>query len=236
MEKQENILLVEDDYEIARVVSDHLRKEGYQVTWASTGKEGLEDFRHGDYSLVIADLMLPELDGYSLCEAIRHGSDVPLLIISARQSDSSKIKGLGLGADDYITKPFSLGELSARICSHLKRYRRYSQQPFRQTRVEYHNGLAVDFTAQALYLHGEPLTLTAIEKDLFFLFAKHPFQTFTKSDLYKWIWGQDHLNAGNTVTVHIKSLRTKLSDSSRSPKFIQTVWGEGYRFIGEPLS
>ncbi|WP_203362096.1 response regulator transcription factor [Bacillus sp. REN10] len=236
MEQQEKILLVEDDYEIARIVSDHLRQEGYYVTWASTGKEGMKDFRQESYSLVLADLMLPEMDGYTLCEAIRLESDIPLLIISARHEDDSKIKGLGLGADDYVTKPFSLEKLSARIRSHLRRYRRFNQQSTKQNRVEYRDGLAVDFTKQAVYLQGKPLLLTAKEKELFFLFVKHPFQTFAKQDLYQWIWQQENIDANNTVTVHIKSLRTKLSDNSRSAKFIQTVWGEGYRFIGEPLS
>ena len=125
MEISENILLVEDDKEIARIVRDHLRKEGFNVTWATTGKEGWDDFKQDVYDLVLVDLMLPEMDGFTLCKTIRKESDVPLLILSARAENESKIRGLDIGADDYLTKPFSLEELSARISSHLRRYRRY---------------------------------------------------------------------------------------------------------------
>lgn len=235
MKEAEKILIVEDDPEIARIVMDHLRKEGYFVTWASTGKEGWEDFKNEDYSLILVDLMLPEMDGFTLCKNIRLESDVPLLIISAKQEDESKIRGLGLGADDYITKPFSLFELTARIQSHLRRYKRFLHKDVDSKRTTYSYGLVIDFSNKIVFLHDEQVNLTNKELELLFLLAKNPFKTFSKQELYEHIWQLNDLEGNNTVTVHIKSLREKLKDGSRSPKFIQTVWGEGYRFIGEVI-
>ena len=150
MKERKSILIVEDDFDIARIVSDHLRKEGYETTWASTGKEGFEDFKTRDYSLILIDLMLPEMDGYELCEKIRLESDVPLLIVSAKTEEESKVRGLGLGADDYLTKPFGLEELSARIRSHLRRYYRYLHKADEEVQQFLH-GLAIDFTKRAVY-------------------------------------------------------------------------------------
>nr|WP_295970322.1 response regulator transcription factor [uncultured Bacillus sp.] len=233
MGKREAILLVEDDYEIARIICDFLRKQNYSVTWASTGKEGLEDFNQCSFDLVLADVMMPEMDGFTLCKTIRLRSDVPLLMISAKNEQESKILGLDIGADDYITKPFSLDELSARISSHLRRYRRYLHKEKQEAQAAYIHGLRIDFLKKTVYLQDKPLLLTTKEKDLLLLLAKNPFQTFSKEELYRHIWQQEDLNGNNTVTVHIKSLRTKLKDEMRSAKYIQTVWGVGYRFIGE---
>jgi len=212
-----------------------LRKAGYFVTWSSTGKEGWEDFRQEAYDLVLVDLMLPEMDGFTLCKSIRLESDVPILIISARHEQESLVQGLDIGADDYVTKPFRLEELHARICSHLRRYRRYLGKDKQGHQTSYFHGLKLDFSKEAAYLDNEPLLLTAKEKDLLLLLAKNPFKTFAKSELYQHIWQQDDQNGNNTVTVHIKGLRTKLKDEMRSAKYIQTVWGVGYRFIGEPI-
>ncbi|MEH6942695.1 response regulator transcription factor [Bacillus sp. JJ722] len=234
MQKQESILIVEDDYDIARIMSDHLRKEGYQTTWASTGREGFEDFKEGDYTLVLVDLMLPEMDGFTLCEKIRLESEVPLLIVSAKLEEESKVRGLGLGADDYLTKPFGLEELSARIRSHLRRYRRYMNQDEEEIQRFMH-GLAIDYVKKMVFLQDVQLMLTSKEIDLLFLLARNPCKTFTKAELYEHIWQQEESEGNNTVTVHIKSLRDKLQDRTRATKFIQTVWGEGYRFIGDPL-
>ncbi|MDR4887086.1 response regulator transcription factor [Fredinandcohnia sp. QZ13] len=233
MEKPEKILLVEDDKEIARIVCDHLRKEGYTVTWASTGKEGWEDFKEEQYDLALIDLMLPEMDGYTLCKTIRLESEIPLLILSARNEDESKVKGLNLGADDYVTKPFSLEELSARISSHLRRFRRYNKKTSNENRVNYMNGLTIDFTNNLVYLNSSAVQMSSKERELLFLLAKNPLQTFSKKEIYEHIWQQEDVDGNNTVTVHIKSLRSKLGDETRSAKFIQTVWGVGYRFIGE---
>lgn len=235
MANSEKILIVEDDSSIARILCDHLRKEGYFVTWASTGNEGWEDFKTQQYDLVLVDLMLPEMDGFTLCKTIRLESDVPILIVSAKTESDSKVNGLDLGADDYITKPFSLEELSARIGSHLRRFRRYLNMEESQ-RNQYNDGLMIDFQKEVVYINEDTLLLTTKEIELLFLLAKNPFKTFSKSELYEHIWQQEDINGNNTVTVHIKGLRSKLKDEAKTAKFIQTVWGVGYRFIGESSS
>lgn len=235
MKEATRILIVEDDYEIARVMSDQLKTNGYDVTWASTGQEGWEDFKEITYDLAIVDLMLPEMDGFQLCEKIRMESDVPLLIVSAKQEDDAKIKGLDLGADDYLTKPFSLKELIARVQSHLRRYHRYLNIQENAKRIHYKNDLLVDFSTKAVYLEDKLINFTQKEQEIFFLLAKNPFLTFEKSKLYEHIWQQMDVDGNNTVTVHIRSIRQKLLDTQRETKFIQTVWGLGYRFIGEEV-
>lgn len=230
--KQSKILIVEDDLEIARIIMDDLRRKNYYVTWSSTGKEGLEEFRTESFDLVLVDLMMPEMDGFTFCSLIRKESDVPLLIVSARNEDSCKINSLNLGADDYITKPFSLAELSARIGSHLRRYERFSQKSSTDGLVKYEHGLAIHFQKKAVYLHDELLPLTAKETALLMVLAKQSNEILTKKDLYERVWNQEDMECNNTVTVHIKSLRSKLNEPPRDSLFIQTVWGSGYRFIG----
>ncbi len=235
MAEENRILIVEDDYEIARIMRDHLVREGFRVTWASTGVEGWEEFKENKFSLVLVDLMMPEMDGFELCERIRLESDVPLVIISAKSEDESKVRGLGLGADDYLTKPFSLKELTARVHSHLRRYDRYMRKHENEEIIRYKDGLAIDFLNDAVFLDDELVPLTAKEQDILFLLAKNPFITFEKEKIYEHVWQMMNIHGNNTVTVHIKSLRTKLNDTGRQAKFIQTVWGAGYRFIGEQL-
>ncbi|OMF07424.1 DNA-binding response regulator [Paenibacillus sp. FSL H7-0331] len=229
-----NILLVEDEPEIARVIRDYLTTEGCRVTWSSTGLEGWEDFNRDTYHLVLVDLMLPEMDGFTLCRNIRLASDVPMIIVSAHQEDHHKVSGLQLGADDYITKPFSLVEVSARIHSHLRRYRRFRNELADSgNQIDYQYGLTIDSMTPRIFLSGEEVLLTVKELALILLLAKHPHRTFSKKELYEQIWQQTDVDGNNTVTVHIKSLRTKLKDTTREPVFIQTMWGSGYRFIGE---
>lgn len=230
----EQLLLVEDDLEIARIVKDTLTKEGYAVTWATTGLEGLEDFQQGVFDLVLVDWMLPEMDGLKLCESIRYTSEVPIIMISARKEDADKVEGLQ-GADDYLAKPFSLEELKARVASHLRRWKRYNNKENTSVKVCFQHGLTADFNKEQVFLGGEEINLTQKEYALLKLLAQHPHQLFTKETLYAQVWQQLELDDTNTVTVHIKGLREKLQDPVKTPHFIQTVWGKGYRFIGEPL-
>lgn len=230
---EENILLVEDDLEIARIIRDMLMRNHYQVTWATTGLEGWEDFKIANYDLVIIDVMLPEMDGFSLCKNIRLKSDVPMIIISARKADGDKVKGLGLGADDYIAKPFSMLELKARVESHLRRWRRFQGVPKETKQTSYEHGLMVDWGECFVSLQGNRIMLTDKEWELLTVLAKHPEQTFSKEEIYQHVWQQVGLDGVHTVTVHIKSLREKLQDSVKTPRYIQTVWGKGYRFIGD---
>jgi len=230
----EHILLVEDDREIARIIQDTLTKEGYHLTWATTGIEGLEDFNAGDYSLVLVDWMMPEMNGITLIEHIRLQSDVPIIMISAKSEEADKVTGLQ-DADDYIAKPFSLEELKARVRSHLKRWRKYQQKREPEQKALFANGLAIDWTKQIVMLNNQELQLTQKEFAILKLLAQNPLELFTKEALYTHVWQQMDLEQTNTVTVHIKALREKLQDPVKTPFFIQTVWGKGYRFIGEPL-
>lgn len=229
------LLLVEDDPEIARVVRDMFLREGYEVTWATTGLEGWEDFQTEAYDLVLVDLMLPEMDGLTLCKNIRFKSDVPMIIISARKEDEDKIEGLHFGADDYLAKPFSLAELKARVESQLRRWRRYKGVPENEDKTDYTNGLTIFWDQQKTVLHDRETLLTAKEFDLLKVLAQNPQHVFSKKELYEHVWKQIDAEGLHTVTVHIKSLRGKLRDPIKTPRFIQTVWGKGYRFIGEPL-
>lgn len=229
------LLLVEDDPEIARIVRDMFLRDGYEVSWATTGMEGWEDFQAMEYDLVLVDLMLPEMDGFTLCKNIRYKSDIPLIIISARKEDADKIEGLHLGADDYVAKPFSLAELKARVESHLRRWNRYQGNTAPSQEIHYTDGLKVNWEQDQITIDGKEILLTSKEFDLFKLLAENPNNVFSKSELYEHVWKQLDVEGLHTVTVHIKSLRAKLADPVKTPKFIQTVWGKGYRFIGEAL-
>lgn len=227
-----SILLIEDDREIALNIRQYLVQKNYQVTWASTGREGWEDFSKGSYDLAIIDLMLPEMDGFTLCQNIRWDSNIPLLILSARHEEDDKVQGLKLGADDYMTKPFSLRELEARIESQLKRYDRYKGEEFQEARYHYTGGLSLYPEKHHVSLGEETIPLTTKEFSLLLLLARNPQRIFSKKELYEHIWDQHDIDGNNTVTVHVKSLRTKLKDSIKNPRYIQTAWGVGYRFIG----
>ena len=230
----EQILLVEDDREIARIIKDTLTKEGYFVTWATTGIEGLEDFSAGNYSLVLVDWMMPEMDGLTMIEQIRLQSDVPIIMISAKSKDADKVEGLQ-DADDYLAKPFSLEELKARVRSQLRRWRRYNKVAVEQSLLKFTHGLTIDLDNELVYIDEEKVNLTHKEFAILKLFVQHPLEVFTKTALYLHVWQQVELDQTHTVTVHIKALREKLKDPVKTPHFIETVWGKGYRFIGEAL-
>ncbi len=232
---KEKLLIVEDDEAIANIIKEHLEKEGYEIIWASTGKEGLEDFKKGDFHLVMIDIMIPEMDGFSLCKNIRWISEVPILIVSAKQTDLDKVKGLKLGADDYITKPFSLIEISARVEAHLRRHRKKENSSENSNKLEFKNDLNIFLEENTVLIKGEEIPLTSKEFALLVLMAQNPNKTFSKKELYEHIWQCLDVDGNNTVTVHVKALREKLKDDVKSPTFIQTVWGTGYKFIGEKI-
>lgn len=230
---QHHILLVEDDREIARIIRDTLTKEGYAVTWATTGLEGLADFQQGQFDLLLIDWMMPQMDGLTLIEHIRLKSDVPIMMISAKNEDADKVEGLQ-DADDYLAKPFSLEELKARVRSLIRRWQRYQRIETDSIR-RFSHGLTIDEQHERVHIHDTELKLTQKEFALLQLFVHNPLKVFTKEELYQHIWQQAELDQTHTVTVHIKALREKLQDPVKTPHFIQTVWGKGYRFIGEPL-
>lgn len=229
----DRILVVEDDLEIARIIKDTLEQQGYFVTWATTGLEGWEDFQNAECDLVLVDWMLPEMDGITLCKNIRWKSEVPIIMISARNEVADKVEGLQ-GADDYLAKPFSLEELKARVASHLRRWRSYhGRDTAEEHKVQFEHGLSVDWQTAQIFLRNNEIALTNKEFELFKLLTQNPLRTFSKSELYQHIWQQNDCDDTHTVTVHIKALREKLQDPVKTPYFIQTVWGKGYRFIGE---
>jgi len=229
------LLLVEDDPEIARIVRDMFVREGYDVTWATTGLEGWEDFKAAHYDLALIDLMLPEMDGFTLCKNIRWDSDIPLLIISAKKEDEDKVKGLDIGADDYIAKPFSLQELKARVEAQLRRWKRYNNEPKHVHTTMYHGDLEIFWEQNKVKIVGEEIPLTVKEFSLLQVLAQNPERVFSKEELFEHVWQQVDQDGLHTVTVHIKSLRAKLKDPVKTPLFIQTVWGKGYQFIGDVL-
>ncbi len=225
-----SILIIEDDASIAELVRDYLEINNFTADIAADGKTGLDMALEHNYDLVIIDVMLPMLDGFSVCTELRRKREVPIIFLSARSDDIDKIRGLGLGADDYITKPFSPNELIARVKAHIARRERIVesvQNPVGGTVTV--RGLTIDTNSRRVYVDGRETTFTAKEYDLLLYLAEHPGRTFTKEELFNRIWGMDSLGDISTVTVHIQRIREKIR--SGSDKYIETVWGVGYRFV-----
>lgn len=228
-----HILIAEDDQEIAMAIKEYLYQNGYMITWGSTGLEALEEFNLKQFDLIIIDIMMPEMDGFTLCKHIRLKSNVPIIILSAKDKEMDKVEGLNIGADDYMTKPFSLMELQARVNRHLKRYE--SSQGKKEDKIQrFLDGLKIDMENNIVYLNDKKISLTIKELDILILLIKNKDKTLPKGIIYQNVWKDLDLD-NNTVTVHIKTLREKLREDIRNPKFIETVWGKGYRFIGEKI-
>lgn len=227
----ERILIVEDEEAIAELEKDYLQLSGYDITIENDGDAGLRMALEQNFSLILLDIMLPGTDGFEICRRIRQVKDIPILMVSAKKDDIDKIRGLGLGADDYIMKPFSPSELVARVKAHLARYERLvgSGQTVQKDTVEI-RGLRIDKTSRRVYLNDEERIFTAKEFDLLTFLAEHPNQVFSKDELFSRIWGMDSMGDNATVTVHIKKLREKIELNSAKPQYIETVWGVGYRF------
>ncbi len=225
------ILIVEDEEAIADLEKDYLELSDFQVDIENTGDKGLKAALEGDYNLIILDLMMPGMDGFEVCKQIRKEKDIPILMVSARKDDIDKIRGLGLGADDYMTKPFSPSELVARVKAHLARYERLvgtNQKP--QNDIVEIRGIRIDKTARRVYVDGEEKVFTTKEFDLLTFLAENPNHVFTKEELFEKIWGMGPVGDIATVTVHIKKIREKIETDSTKPQYIETIWGVGYRF------
>lgn len=225
-----NILIIEDEIAIAELEKDYLELSGFQVTMINEGNKGLEEALTGDYQLVILDLMLPGLDGFEICRQIREEKDIPILMVSAKKEDIDKIRGLGLGADDYMTKPFSPSELVARVKAHLARYERLVRNHDKENEVIEIRGMKIDKTARRVYVNEEEKILTTKEFDLLSFLAGHPDRVFTKDELFREIWDMESFGDIATVTVHIKKIREKIEEDAAKPQYIETIWGKGYRF------
>ena len=228
------LLIIEDDQSVAELERDYLSLNGgFDCDLCADGVEGLQKALSEDYALIIVDVMLPGLSGFEICRRVREVKNVPLIIISALADDIDKVRGLGLGADDYMTKPFSPSELVARVKGHIQRYERLmgSEQKAR-TAVLKVRGLEIDREARRVWVNGKEKTMTGKEFDLLLFLAEHPDVVFSKDKLFDRVWGMDALGDVSTVTVHIKHIRDKIEAGMDPVQYIETVWGVGYRFRG----
>ena len=225
------VLIIEDEQSIAALEKDYLELYDFEVTIENDGQKGLDRALLENYDIVIVDLMLPTVDGFEICKRIREVKDIPILVVSAKKEDIDKIRGLELGADDYMTKPFSPSELVARVKAHLSRYERLrgnggvQENEFIEIR-----GIKIDKTARRVFVNGEEKILTTKEFDLLTFLASNPNHVFTKEELFKEIWNMDSIGDIATVTVHIKKIREKIELNTAKPQYIETIWGVGYRF------
>jgi DNA-binding response OmpR family regulator len=224
------ILIVEDEEAIADLEKDYLELSDFEVKIENTGDAGLETALAEEFDLVILDLMLPGMDGFEVCKHIREKKDVPILMVSAKKDDIDKIRGLGLGADDYITKPFSPSELVARVKAHMARYSRLVGSGHESNDYVEIRGLKIDKTARRVYVDDEEKSFTTKEFDLLTFLAENPNHVFTKEELFRKIWNMDSIGDIATVTVHIKKIREKIEYDTSNPQYIETIWGVGYRF------
>lgn len=224
------ILIVEDEVAIADLEKDYLELSGFEVETEHAGDRGLKRSLEEEFDLVILDLMLPGLDGFEICRQIRENKDIPIIMVSAKKDDIDKIRGLGLGADDYMTKPFSPSELVARVKAHLARYERLVNSNVQENDIVEIHGIKIDKTARRVWIDGEEKNFTTKEFDLLTFLAQNPNRVFTKEELFKEIWDMESVGDIATVTVHIKKIREKIEKQSSKPQYIETIWGVGYRF------
>ena len=224
------ILIIEDEEAIADLEKDYLELSDFEVEIENTGDAGLKRAMSEEFDLVILDLMLPGMDGFEVCKNIREEKNIPIIMVSAKKDDIDKIRGLGLGADDYMTKPFSHSELVARVKAHMSRYDRLVGSNQKANDIIEIRGLKIDKTARRVYLDGEEKIFTTKEFDLLTFLAENPNHVYTKEELFREIWDMDSIGDIATVTVHIKKIREKIEFDTTKPQYIETIWGVGYRF------
>ena len=224
------ILIIEDEVAIADLEKDYLELSNFKVHVENEGNKGLERALNEDFDLFILDLMLPGVDGFEICKRIRAEKNTPILMVSAKKDDIDKIRGLGLGADDYITKPFSPSELVARVKAHLARYERLISTNTSENDVIEIRGLKIDKTARRVWVNGEEKQFTTKEFDLLTFLASNPNHVYSKDELFREIWDMESIGDIATVTVHIKKIREKVELNTAAPQYIETIWGVGYRF------
>lgn len=223
------ILLVEDDVEISDMLKNFLMTENFEVETAYDGESACKQFCDGEYSLVLLDLMIPKRNGMEVMRVIRGSSTVPIIIISARDTDSDKTLGLGMGADDYITKPFSVTEVLARIKANIRRSTQYVSSGNKEEAIITRGGLTINMNDYSVYKNGEKIELTAKEFEILRLLLQNPKKVYTKEQIYSLIWNDVYMGDENAVNVHISRLRNKIEDDPRNPQYVVTVWGIGYK-------
>lgn len=225
------ILIIEDDDSIREIQKDYLEMSGYEVIESADGDDGLLKIESKSPALVVLDLMLPGRDGFEILKKIGDKKDIPVIVLSAIDGEMSKIKAINLGADDYITKPFSMGEFVARVNGHIKIYEKFKNMEARNTNKQLTIGrIVIDETDRRVYIGGEAISLTQKEFELLAYLAKNPNRVFTKDQLFEKIWGFDAVSDTTTVTVHMSKLRDKIEKNPSKPEHLETVWGVGYRF------
>lgn len=224
------ILIIEDEEAIADLEKDYLELSGFDVEIENAGDTGLARSLAEEFDLIILDLMLPGMDGFEICRKIREKKNVPIIMVSAKKDDIDKIRGLGLGADDYMTKPFSPSELVARVKAHLARYQRLVNSNVQENDIVEIRGIKIDKTARRVWIDGEEKPFTTKEFDLLTFLAQNPNHVYTKEELFKEIWDMESVGDIATVTVHIKKIREKIEMNTAKPQYIETIWGVGYRF------
>jgi len=224
------ILIIEDEVAIAELERDYLELSGFAVDIINTGTQGLKMAQEGNYDLIVLDLMLPEIDGFEICKAIRETKNIPIIMVSAKKDDIDKIRGLGLGADDYMTKPFSPSELVARVKAHLSRYERLLGASVKENDIIEIRGIRIDKTDRRVFINDEEKVFTSKEFELLTFLAENPNRVFSKEELFRHIWDMESVGDIATVTVHIKKIREKIEVNTSKPQYIETIWGVGYRF------
>jgi len=224
------VLIIEDEVAIADLEKDYLELSGFTVEIENNGNQGLARALSEEFDMFILDLMLPGVDGFEICKKIRENKNTPILMVSAKKDDIDKIRGLGLGADDYITKPFSPSELVARVKAHLSRYERLINSSVQENDVIEIRGLKIDKTARRVWVNDEEKQFTTKEFDLLTFLAQNPNRVFSKEELFSQIWDLESVGDIATVTVHIKKIREKIEFNTTKPQYIETIWGVGYRF------
>lgn len=229
----DKILIIEDELTTAELEKNYLELTGFEVTVESNGNSGLQQALSGNYQLIILDLMLPGLDGVEICKRIRETSEIPIIMISSKTEVVDKIRGFGVGANDYLTKPFDPGELVARVRAHLERYQKLTGRSAQtKNEVIVIGGLKIDRTARRVFVDDVEKFLTTKEFDLLYFLASYPNHVFSKEELLQEVWDLNPIGADiATVTVHVKKIREKIEKDTQNPKYIETVWAVGYRFI-----
>ena len=230
MSIKEKILIIEDENSITRFIRAFLLSNGYDVITAASGTQARSMISSHCPDLVLLDIAMPGIDGFEICRKIREKKNTPIIMVSAKKEDIDKIRGLGLGADDYMTKPFSPSELVARVKAHLARYERLVGSGVKANEIIEIRGIKIDKTARRVYINGEEKTFTTKEFDLLTFLAENPNHVFTKEELFNRIWDMESIGDVATVTVHIKKIREKIELNTSKPQYIETIWGVGYRF------
>ncbi len=226
------ILIIEDEQSIAELERDYLEVNGFESDIATNGEDGLKKALEGNYQLIILDLMLPGMDGFEICKKIRAKLNIPILMVTARKEDIDIIRGFDRGADDYIEKPFNPNELIARVKAHISRYKRLVNSELTHNDIQI-RGLIINKNSRTVFLNREEKTLRGKEFDLLFFLATNPNQVFSKDHLFERVWGYDSMGDISTVTVHIRRIREKIEVDPSNPKYIETIWGVGYRFLSK---